>query len=386
MVRFLVFALVGAAIAGLHWWLWRRLGRRAELPRGVATAVKLILTLGAAAFPLLLMASALLPRRSLGLGFYLPFFWIIPFSYLLILGLVLDALLRVRGRQTGAGGAADPERRRFLARVAGSTAALGTGAITATGVQNARYGLAVEEVQVRIRNWPAAFEGLRIAQLTDVHVSHILGREYVEAVVELTNGTSPDLIAITGDLIDARVDEIESEIAPLRGLRSRLGNFFVTGNHEYYSGEVEEWIDHLRSLGLRTLHNERVSFGDGAETFDLVGVPDWSRRNKEFAPSLARALEGRRPETPSILLAHQPKQIHEAAKLGIDLQISGHTHAGQIWPMGTLLAYLGNPYVQGLHWHQRTQIYVSRGTGYWGIPMRVGCPPEITLINIRRAD
>jgi predicted MPP superfamily phosphohydrolase len=170
-------------------------------------------------------------------------------------------------------------------------------------------------------------------------------------------------------------------VEPLAKLRARYGVFFVTGNHEYYSG-VDDWLAELERLGVRPLRNERVALGDRGASIDLAGVDDQSARG--FGPGhgadYAKALGGAEPDRELILLAHQPSQIIHAARAGVGLQLSGHTHGGQIWPFGALVR-LNQPYIAGLHRHDdRTQIYVSRGTGYWGPPMRLFCPAEITKV------
>jgi len=173
-------------------------------------------------------------------------------------------------------------------------------------------------------------------------------------------------------------------VAPLADLRAKHGTFFVTGNHEYYSG-VDAWMVELRRLGVRVLDNERVTVGEGDAVIDLAGVNDWSaKRFDTYKPDLAKALAGRDPARPVVLLAHQPKHIHQAAEKGVSLMLSGHTHGGQIWPWTKLVA-LDQPYLAGLHREADTQIYVSEGTGYWGPPMRIGTAPEITLITLERA-
>jgi len=170
---------------------------------------------------------------------------------------------------------------------------------------------------------------------------------------------------------------------PLAGLRGRHGVYSVTGNHGYYPG-AGEWVRYLPTLGVRVLRNERVSIGDGDAAFDLAGVDDWKAAGGGHRADLPRALAGRDPTRALVLLAHQPRQIDEAARLGVDLQLSGHTHGGQIWPF-TYLVYLQQPYVAGLSRHRSTWIYVSRGTGYWGPPMRLAAPSEITVLRLRSA-
>jgi uncharacterized protein len=188
------------------------------------------------------------------------------------------------------------------------------------------------------------------------------------------NALRPDLVAGTGDLVDGSVRELGRAVAHLGRLQARHGVYFVTGNHEYYSG-AEEWVAHLETLGIKPLRNEHVRIGDEGG-FDLAGIDDHSAR-----PDLKKALGGRDASRACVLLAHQPRGIELADELGVDLQLSGHTHGGQMFPWN-LLVRLQQPFVAGLHKLRRAQIYVSCGTGYWGPPMRVGAPAEITEIEL----
>jgi predicted MPP superfamily phosphohydrolase len=237
----------------------------------------------------------------------------------------------------------------------------------------------VRTVAVRLANWPAELSGYTIAQISDVHVGETVGRGFVESIVRLTNAEDPDMNVITGDLVDGRVEDLASLVAPLACLRARDGVWFVTGNHEYYSG-APAWIEHLRSLGIGVLRNDRVPIrGEGG--FDLAGTDDYASR--AFGPGRGQdipgALAGRDPRRAVVLLAHQPRSFTEASALVVDLQLSGHTHGGQIFPMHYLTG-LFTPYLAGLHRRGDSMIYVSRGAGYWGPPMRLGAPPEITRI------
>ncbi|MEK6609137.1 MAG: metallophosphoesterase, partial [Myxococcota bacterium] len=225
--------------------------------------------------------------------------------------------------------------------------------------------------------------GLTIVQLTDLHVGPTLGRAFVAEVVTRTNALTPDLVAITGDLVDGSPERLQDAVAPLAELRARHGVYFVTGNHEYYSG-ADAWLPALARLGIRTLRNERVTIGAGAAAFDLAGVDDFTALGMAdgHGPDLPRALAGRDPSRAVVLLAHQPRAVHEAARLGVDLQLSGHTHGGQIWPFRWIVR-LAQPFVAGLHRVGATQIYVSRGTGFWGPPMRLCEPAEISRIVLQ---
>jgi hypothetical protein len=338
----------------------------------------LIVTL-AVLVPVTFIAVQTMPRSVNGPLGWVVFTWLGFALYLLLLAALSDA---GRGIAALAGLLPqDPDRRQVLSRaiaaaVAGTAAFVGIG-----GLANAS-GFDIRRVRVPLARLPRSASGYSIVQLTDVHVGPTLGREFIERIVAETNALAPDLIVITGDLVDGSVEHLREHVAPLRDLKARDGVFFVTGNHEYYSG-VDEWIAHLTTLGIRVLRNERVSIG-GSDGFDLAGVDDWSGASfgHGHGPNLSRALEGRDRGRVLILLAHQPRQIYEAAHADVDLQLSGHTHGGQLFPFG-LFVRLQQPYVSGFHMHEGTGIYVSNGTGYWGPPMRVGAPAEITHIELR---
>jgi hypothetical protein len=256
-------------------------------------------------------------------------------------------------------------------------------ALTGFGVWSATRPVEVKRVPVRLKKLAAPLDGLRLVQLSDVHVGLTIGRDFVEDVVRKVNDLSPDIVAITGDLIDGSVEDLGHAVAPLGDIRARLGTYFVTGNHEYYSG-ADSWLGFIESIGIRPLRNEHIKLEANGETLHLAGVDDWTAHQfgANHGADLPRAMEGRDTSKPVVLMAHQPGQFNEARKHGVDLQISGHTHGGQIFPFG-LLTRLVQPFVSGLHQRGDSQIYVSSGTGYWGPPMRVAAPSEITLIELR---
>lgn len=274
----------------------------------------------------------------------------------------------------------DEGRRDFVLRTLPRLALAG-GALTAGyGSWRAFDGHRITEVAVHVPRLPKALDGFSIVQLTDLHVGPFIERRYVEKLVQLTNALKPDLVAITGDLVDGSVERLGPSVAALSGLKSRYGTHFVTGNHDYYSGDAE-WTAFLESIGVHVLRNRHVSIGDAGGRFDLVGVDDWSggRRRGLKGYDLDLALSGRNEDHAAVLLAHQPANFHEAAARGVDLQISGHTHGGQIFP-GTFLVGLQWDYVAGLYRHEDSHIFVSRGSGFWGPPLRIGSPPEIVKI------
>ncbi|MFG3409073.1 metallophosphoesterase [Streptomyces sp. NPDC048142] len=269
-----------------------------------------------------------------------------------------------------------PSRRLFVSRVVGGAAAAAGLATVGYGAYGVLRGPSVKRVTVPLARLPRAAHGFRIAVVSDIHIGPILGRAHTRRIVDTINATSPDLVAVVGDLVDGTVADLGSAAEPLAGLRARHGSFFVTGNHEYFSG-AEAWIDHVRELGLRPLENARVEI----EGFDLAGVNDVAGETEGQGPDFGKALGDRDRGRAAVLLAHQPVVIHDAVEHGVDLQLSGHTHGGQLWP-GNLLAELANPTVAGLERYGDTQLFVSRGAGAWGPPVRVGAPSDITVVEL----
>jgi predicted MPP superfamily phosphohydrolase len=246
----------------------------------------------------------------------------------------------------------------------------------------ARRTARVKEVEVPIAGLHGALHGFTIVQLSDVHVGASVKRPYVQAIVDAVNRLDADAVAITGDLVDGRVADLHADVAPLAGLRSRHGTFFVTGNHEYYSG-AHEWTTWLARLGMRVLHNEHVVLAHGEGRLVMAGVTDFGAGH--FDPGHrsdpARAMHGAPADADlRVLLAHQPRSAPAAADAGFEVQLSGHTHGGQIWPFHHLVP-LQQPFVAGLRRLRQLWVYTSRGTGYWGPPMRIGAPSEITRLR-----
>lgn len=385
--RMLVFlGLVLAVSAGIHYYLWARLVRDIGWPEPYGRMLGWAVVLLACSFPLLLPAARVLPREVSGPLSWLVYTWL-GLMFLLFALLVPADLVRgltsLIGRLFDA--PADPERRQFMARMFGGV--VGTGAIGAGGfgIYSVMRPIAIKPVRVALAGLPGPFAGFVIAQITDVHVGPTIGRAFLEDLVARTNAMQPDLIAITGDLVDGTVEQLGPLLEPLSRLRARHGVYFVTGNHEYFSGAAA-WVEHLGTLGVRVLRNERVSIERDGAALDLAGIDDPTGGNflPDHGPDLARAVAGRDPTRLLLLLAHQPRQVDDAADHGVALQLSGHTHGGQIFPFN-LLVPLQQPYVAGLHRHRNTAIYVSRGTGYWGPPMRVGAPAELTRIELAHA-
>ncbi|MFF4101158.1 metallophosphoesterase [Streptomyces sp. NPDC001903] len=267
-------------------------------------------------------------------------------------------------------------RRQFVARAVGGAAALAATGTVAHGTYGVLRGPRVKRVHVPLAKLPRAAHGFRIAVVSDIHLGPVLGRAHTTRIVETINRTQPDLIAVVGDLVDGSVHDLGSAAEPLRRLSARHGSYFVTGNHEYFSG-AGQWVDHVRELGLTPLENARRSL----PYFDLAGVNDVAGETEGHGPDFTAALGDRDPSRTAVLMAHQPIVIHDAVRHGVDLQLSGHTHGGQLWP-GNYLAELANPTVAGLERYGDTQLYVSRGAGAWGPPVRVGAPSDITVVEL----
>ncbi|WP_143145034.1 metallophosphoesterase, partial [Streptomyces humi] len=269
-----------------------------------------------------------------------------------------------------------PSRRLFVSRVVGGAAATAATATVGLGTYGVLRGPRVKRVTVPLAKLPRAAHGYRIAVVSDIHLGPILGRGFAQQVVDTVNATQPDLIAVVGDLVDGSVKDLGPAAAPLAQLSARHGAYFVTGNHEYFSGAAQ-WVEEVRRLGLHPLENARTELAH----FDLAGVNDIAGESTGQGPDFDRALAGRDPARACVLLAHQPVQIHEAVRHHVDLQLSGHTHGGQLWP-GNFIAAAANPTVAGLDRYGDTQLYVSRGAGAWGPPTRVGAPSDITVIEL----
>ncbi|MFJ6420374.1 metallophosphoesterase [Streptomyces hydrogenans] len=430
---FLVVVL--ALLALVHWYVWRRLVRDVTAPRGLARRIATGVVI---ALPLLSVAALASGRAGAPFLFqqvvaWPGFLWLAVLLYLVLALAVGEAvrplLSRWLARRAAAAPAAAPvtvtapvtapvpvpertaepepkaegeteakaepeaepeagavverpvapevSRRLFVARVVGGAAAAAAAGTVANGAYGVLRGPKVKRVTVPLAKLPRAAHGYRIAVVSDIHLGPILGRAHSQRIVDAINATQPDLIAVVGDLVDGTVENLGPAAEPLARLRARHGSFFVTGNHEYFSG-ADAWVDHVRELGMRPLRNERLEIPAG---FDLAGVDDVAGESEGQGPDFARALGDRDRSRAAVLLAHQPVVIDDAVAHGVDLQLSGHTHGGQLWP-GNLLAELANPTVAGLERYGDTQLYVSRGAGAWGPPVRVGAPSDITVVQL----
>ncbi|MGE0546976.1 MAG: metallophosphoesterase [Kofleriaceae bacterium] len=335
-----------------HVYIWWRLVL--PLPSPVWQVGSGVIALLAPSMPILVSRRSRVSRRSGRATLLVSYLWF-GFAAYLLLGAFASHVAHVCGMD---------------ARAAAQMFGLAAIAVVVLGLLNVARGPIIKRVQVSLPRF--AGSAYTIAHLTDVHIGTLIGREFVETLVRRVNALSPDLIVITGDLIDGRLSDLQDDIAPLRDLRARDGVFAVTGNHEYY-WNVEPWLRHLGSLGIRVLRNEHVTIRGALE---LAGVDDAS-----YGEDVPRAVAGCDPKLPLVLLAHHPRTVARAMKAGVDLQLSGHTHGGQLLPWGWL-ARLWDPLVSGLGRFGTTWLYVSDGTGYWGPPLRVGTSCEIAAITL----
>ena len=393
---FAIFLLVMLAAFGLmHAYIYLRLARDTGLPDGWRRLIGLVLAVAAVGVPLGVVVMRRLPFQTSQALATVLYSWM-GISLLIFAAVALTDLARLLWASVGwastlGGGAAappaDPSRRAFVARALAGGAGVMAGTSVAAAVHEATGTPRVHEVPVRLARLPRALDGYTLAQISDLHVGPSIGEREVRRVVDLTNAMRPDAVVITGDLVDGSVADLQRATRHLARLEARHGVFFVTGNHEYYSG-AGPWIEELRRYGIRTLRNEHVTLGDqgpGGATFDLAGVDDWSVApgGRGRWPALEKALQGRDADRSLVLLAHQPRGVEVAVASGVELQLSGHTHGGQLFPW-SLLVGMVYPYWKGLYAHQegdRTgHIYVTNGTGFWGPPMRLGAPAEVAKL------
>ncbi len=386
MLQYLIFFGVVAGIDfGGHWYIGRRLLGRWRDAVGWRRAGWIYLAIQSVFIPLSFLVDAWASPAADAIqwtGWFAMGVW----SLLLAIVPLRDLLLGL-GRVAGAMGAeADPARRRFLLSVLDGSVITGTAALTSVAAWRARQLAKVVDVDVPVAGLHPSLDGFRIAQISDLHVGATVSKAQMQAVAARVNELRADLVAVAGDLVDGSVERLRDGVSPLGTLKGRHGTWFVTGNHEYYSG-VEPWLKHVREeLGWTALTEQhRLIEHDGARIL-VAGVtdPTGRRMTKTHTCSPAQACEGAPDADFKLMLAHQPESAGEVADLGFHLQLSGHTHGGQYFPYSALI-HLVKTYVAGLYKRGDLHVYVNRGTTYWGPPLRLGSPQEITLLTLRRA-
>lgn len=388
MLALIARILMGSLIsAGIHFYVWARLVRRARLPRPWHLGVTIAMVVLFLAVPITTWSRNAWPEMSSTVGWVsLPWMALVGLTFVAVLAVDVGALIVWLARRVAKRPAPEVShaRRTFLARITGGTALAVGSTSMARGMATARGNHEIVDVEITLAKLPPALDGFTIVQLSDLHVGLTIDREFVQRVVDRSNALAPDLVALTGDLVDGKVEDLRDDFAPLGGLDAKHGVFAVTGNHEYYSG-ADPWIAELSRLGARYLRNERVTIAEEHDGgFELAGVDDWGASGyRGHGEDLAAATAGRDLERALVLLAHQPRQVHRAAKHGVDLQLSGHTHGGQIWPWHYIVKIQQGGLLEGRYQIGGTQLYVTRGCGYWGPPVRVLAPLEITRVILR---
>jgi predicted MPP superfamily phosphohydrolase len=371
--RMLVVLAITLVLFGVPW--WTLLAPSASWPTAVIVVGTLLFAAAFAAMPLLMVFghgrrhidwAAATGDTLLGAAWVM-FVWS-------LLGQLLHLVLLTAGVE-------DPVRSRLVAG-----AVVGVVAILLTwGYAEAMRVPRVKKVDVSIARLGPGMDGLRVAVITDTHYGPINRARWSAAVVARINELGADLVCHVGDIADGTVEVRELQASPLASANAALSRVYVTGNHEYFS-EAEGWLDYMESIGWVALHNRHVIVERGGDRLVVAGVDDATAQSsgvRGHRADLEAALAGADATLPVLLLAHQPKQVAQAVLAGVDLQLSGHTHGGQIWPFNFLVR-LEQPVVHGLSRHaDRTQLYTSRGTGFWGPPFRVFAPSEITLLTLR---
>ncbi len=399
----------------MHYYIWRRLVRATTLPgsrsRRIGTwlvVAVMLSTVFAQVGTFLLPPEVTLPLAWLGYGWLGFAFYLVLF---LLVGEFVRLGIRLFARRSEPAPAAvvtpepvpaglgpgttpwhnppleeapdptsDVSRRLFLSRSIAVGAGVAAASVGGYGIVRAMADPIVQTVTVQIAGLDPRLGGFRIALFSDAHLGSIRRKAAMERLVDIVNGTESDLVAVVGDLIDGSVADLGDDVAPMANLSAPQGTFFVTGNHEYYSG-VEDWVEYLPDLGVRVLANERLAIERDGAAFDLAGINDITGADMGDGPDFEAALSGRRRDRPVVLLAHQPVTVDNAVEFGVDLQLSGHTHGGQLWPFHYVIA-LQQGVVSGLSRIEDTQLYVTSGAGFWGPPMRVGADPEVVVIEL----
>jgi predicted MPP superfamily phosphohydrolase len=347
-----------------------------KLPVKAAVAFALLLASQYHLFSLLSSGSVFSPEfpRSVVIGFNWAFSVILLTALLQLLADVAALLTMLA-------------RRKRIAIAPGVRYAIGVAALVlaGVGVQQAIRVPPVKDVQIAIKNLPPQFDGYKVLQLTDLHISRLFDEAWTAAVVNDANRLGVDLVVVTGDLIDGAIDDRAAAVAPLSGLRAPDGVYVIPGNHEYFFS-YEAWMQHFAALGMRPLGNRHAVLERGGARLVLAGVTDVTAPQTGFpAPNLAQALIGAPPDAPVILLDHQPKNARLSAERGVGLQLSGHTHGGLIYGLGWLFERANGGFVSGLYHVGAMQLYVNNGTALWpGLALRLGRPSELTRITLRR--
>ncbi|MCX6469445.1 MAG: metallophosphoesterase [Corynebacteriales bacterium] len=369
--------LVGIILALITVVLHLRFVRATRLPRRAAIGADVVLLIaGALALIGFGSGSVFDPAWSRWPAFA-GWTWMAVVLYLL-LGTIVLGVVTLGVRLVHIGRTGDSTSMRLRAN------RIGSAVVVVASVATVAYGLVeaahprVTRTTIALDRLPAGFAGTSVALVSDLHAGPSRGVGFVREVVDRINSLRPDMVVLGGDLVDGTVEHVGGDLTPLRDLSAPLGVFAVSGNHEFYADDGGRWLDLWETLGVTVLRNERTTVTRDGAQIDVAGIND-ATAPRPYEPDLAAALAGRDPNRFVLLLAHQPLQAREASAADVDMQVSGHTHAGQIWPLRYLVP-LQQPTVEGLDTIGDTTIYTTRGAGAWGPPVRVGAPPEISML------
>lgn len=377
-----VFTVITIVVALLHWYIGSRLLSGLSIGQ-----VGNVLAIGALVLSVFIIPSAMLARMQIKNQkladriSWVGYSAMGVFSFLFVLTFLRDVLLIVGALIFPAFYSKIFQHDSAVAVLILTVLASGVGFINAIRVP------VVVNIDIPLKNLAQALQGFTIAQISDIHIGPTIKKNYLVNIVKKVNALKPNLVAITGDLIDGTVEQLADQLTPLRDLKSDYGSYFVTGNHEYYSG-VNQWIRYLRAAGIRVLQNEHDIITHNNSQMVIAGITDFNAHqiDRTQASDPQAALAGTENSMiPKIMLAHQPRSAEAVAAAGADVQLSGHTHGGQFWPWNFFVP-LQQPYVAGLHKLNNLWVYVNRGTGYWGPPIRLGKRSEITLLRLVLAE
>jgi hypothetical protein len=375
---FIFFSLVTTIYSAAHYYLYTWFVRLGEPPKRVRRIMGVVFLFLVASFP----ASRILSWRDFNSFTYLLMLvssvWMGLVLYLFILALISDIplifarILRLKAHRSDR--APLRAKRLLLAGILLAAAVI-------TGYSLYEAGdIGISKLDIPLAELPRELDGFTIAQISDFHFGVLNGTAKLEKVVAMTNSLNADLVFITGDLVDESVAHMEDMAGPLRKLRGRAGTYAITGNHDYYAG-VKRATAILEEAGITVLRNDLRVLPGGLQILgidDPTGMRRMGEKGEDFISLIAKI----DPSQPSILLYHQPIQFERTAQAGIGLQLSGHTHGGQLYPIIHISKRI-YPWTPGLHRLKKSYLLVSRGTGTWGPPMRFLAPPEIVLIKLQ---
>ena len=384
-LTFILFFSIGSLIIGLiHYYLWVRLVRDSGINGITKNIISYTLISLGISFPIAVILSRLISYKYSFYLLWFSYFWLGVMTLMFFSLVFIDFIKVIIYFYTKFISLNEKiiniERRQFISGIISA----GTSGLvliaSGIGVKNYYSKAIVKKIKIILNGLPKVFSGFKIVQISDLHIGQMMTGAGLKKIVKQVNDLKPDIIAITGDLADGSVDILLDDAMPLKSLKAKKGVYFVTGNHEYYSG-VEAWTLEIEKMGIKVLNNENIKIEKDNDFLYLAGVTDHEakRFGKNHAADFKKALSGLDKDKKKILLAHQPIAVREASKYGTDLVLSGHTHGGQIWPFNYFV-YLQQPYLKGSYEYNGTQLYVNQGTGCWGPPLRLGSFNEITEI------